>query len=225
MDIELRPDEWTPERCHSLARLGSRTGRLPDPIPPLARAARVDLVWRDEDRRAERSVLFPADGGTESHVKHGSLAFTRDELLREPPDILFLSAEMLNREMGNPAWERVLHPRQPPDRTPRLLLLDEVHAYEGAAGVQIAWILRRWRYWARPRTLHIVGLSATLRQAQKHLSQVAGLSVERVEKFEPEEAELESEAQEYNIAVKGDAGSGSNLLSTTIQCGCSSPDS
>jgi hypothetical protein len=25
------------------------------------------------------------------------LAFTRDELLREPPDVLFLSAEMLER--------------------------------------------------------------------------------------------------------------------------------
>jgi hypothetical protein len=179
----------------------------------------LDLVWRDVDRRAGRSVLYPADGGTTPHVEQGTLAFTRDELLREPPDILFLSAEMLNREMGNPAWERVLGLRQPPERTPRLLLLDEVHTYEGAAGAQIAWILRRWRYWARPRTLHIVGLSATLRQAPKHLSQVAGLSVERVEQFEPLENELESEAQEYNLAVKGDAGSGANLLSTTIQCG------
>ena len=181
--------------------------------------AEMDLIWRDEDRRAGRGILYPADGSAIPHVEHGTLAFTRDELLREPPDILFLSAEMLNREMGNPAWERVLGLRQPPDRAPRLLLLDEVHAYEGAAGAQIAWILRRWRYWATPRTLHIVGLSATLRMAPEHLSQVAGLSVERIEQFEPFQEELTSEAQEYNIAVKGDAGSGANLLSTTIQCG------
>ncbi|VTS08020.1 protein DpdJ [Tuwongella immobilis] len=181
-----------------------------------------DLVWRNEDRAAGRFTLYPRGrtGGT-PHVAQGVIAFTRDELLREPPDVLFLSAEMLNREMGNPVWEQVLGLGQPADRAPRLLLLDEVHAYEGIPGAQIAWILRRWRHWAKLRSLHVVGLSATLRDPVRHLSAVAGIRVDDIVSFSPneEQRELKSESQEYNLLVKGDAGSGASLLSTTIQTG------
>jgi hypothetical protein len=181
----------------------------------------ADLVWRDADRAAGRHCLYPLGGSGGPHVAEGTLAFTRDELLREPPDVLFLSAEMLNREMGNPAWSRVLGLGQPASRSPRLLLLDEVHAYEGIPGAQIAWILRRWRHWARPRSLHVVGLSATLHDPVRHLAAVAGLRPDDIEPFAPDEdaGELTSEAQEYNLLIKGDAGSGANLLSTTIQTG------
>lgn len=182
----------------------------------------TDLVWRDADRAARRHCLYPrGTSGGVPHIADGVLAFTRDELIREPPDVLFLSAEMLNREMGNPEWERVLGLRQSQDRAPRLLLLDEVHAYEGIPGAQVAWILRRWRHWARPRALHVVGLSATLRDPVRHLAAVAGVRAEDIVPFAPSEEnkELTSESQEYNLLVKGDAGSGANLLSTTIQAG------
>jgi hypothetical protein len=181
----------------------------------------ADLVWRDADRALGCYDLYPAGGAGAAEVAAGTLAFTRDELLREPPDVLFLSAEMLNREMGNPVWERVLGLRQPAGKTPRLLLLDEVHAYEGIPGAQIAWVLRRWRHWARPRSLHVVGLSATLRDPVRHLAAVAGIRPDDVEPFAPDEdtGELVAEAQEYNLLLKGDAGSGAQLLSTTIQAG------
>ena len=48
-----------------------------------------------------------------------------------------LSAEMLNREMGNPAWARAFGIGQG-SRAPRLLLLDEVHSYEGIQGARLA---------------------------------------------------------------------------------------
>jgi hypothetical protein len=183
-------------------------------------AGDTDLIWRDDDRLAGRHCLRSRnDPAAPPHLEDGVLAFTRDELLREPPDILFLSAEMLNREMGTPDWERVLGLRQPADRSPRLLLLDEVHSYEGIPGAQIAWILRRWRHWSKPRSLHVVGLSATLRDPVRHLASVAGIRSEDIVALAPDEdaGELKSESQEYNLLVKGDAGSGAGLLSTTIQ--------
>src|SRR6185503_1669150 len=103
------------------------------------------------------------------------LIILREQLKQNPPDVLFLSAEMLNREMGNPEWSRTFGIGQR-GRAPRLLLLDEVHAYEGVSGAQIAWVLRRWRFWSRVRNLHVVGLSATLKEATKHLGLTTGIA-------------------------------------------------
>ena len=67
--------------------------------------------------------------------------------MQHPPDVLFLSLDMLNRELGNPAWSRTFGIGV--DQPPHLLLLDEVHAYEGIHGAQISWVVRRWKHWAR----------------------------------------------------------------------------
>jgi hypothetical protein len=111
---------------------------------------------------------------------------------------------------GAVRWIDVEHP-------PRLLLLDEIHAYEGIHGAQISWILRRWKHWPRLRQLHVVGLSATLRDAVGHLATLAGLRPDQITEVGPAEAEYETESQEYNIAVKGAAAAGTSLLSTSIQ--------
>jgi hypothetical protein len=181
---------------------------------------RSELTWRDADRRAGRTCLF-RDGETQPDVPHGVLAMTREELIAAPPDVLFISLEMLNREMGNPEWQRTLGLGQG-DLAPRLILLDEVHAYEGIHGAQVAWVLRRWRHWAKARSLHVVGLSATLMDAPEHLSRVALLPPGAVVEFGPvpgigESGEMESEGIEYNLAVKGDPSSGASLLATSIQ--------
>lgn len=178
-----------------------------------------DLVWKHADRKAGRSCLYRVGSeDPEPDVPDGVLALTREALMAEPPDVLFLSAEMLNREMGNPDWSRTFGIGQG-TLAPRLLLLDEVHSYEGIQGAQIAWVLRRWRYWARAKNLHVVGLSATLKQATRHLGLVAGISQERISEFQPAENELTRESMEYNVAVKGDPASGTSLLATSIQCG------
>ena len=138
--------------------------------------------------------------------------------MQRPPDVLFLSLEMLNRELGNPEWAETIGAiaGQP---GPRLLLLDEIHAYEGIHGAQIAWILRRWRFWGQPASLHVVGLSATLKEAVDHLARMAGLRRESIAEFRPTSEELENESVEYNLAVKGAPAAGTSLLSTSIQCG------
>lgn len=193
-------------------------------IPYLASPidGRSELVWRDADRLSGRTCLF-REGQTNPDVPDGLLAITREQLIENPPDILFLSLEMLNREMGNPQWHRTLGIRQG-SNAPRLVLLDEVHAYEGTHGAQVSWVLRRWRHWSQTRSLHVVGLSATLADAPQHLARVAGLSAAQVTEFAPipgttGNGEMESEGVEYNMAVKGDPAAGAALLATSIQTG------
>jgi hypothetical protein len=182
-------------------------------------AADQDLVWRDEDRLNNCTALYRASGEKdEPDVPDGSLILTRKQLKANPPDVLFLSAEMLNREMTNPEWARTFGIKQHTN-APRLLLLDEVHAYEGISGAQIAWVLRRWRYWSGIRNLHVVGLSATLKEATKHLGLVIGIPSSSVQEFKPTEQELTTEGIEYNLAIKGDPASGTSLLATSIQSG------
>jgi hypothetical protein len=183
---------------------------------------RSELIWRDSDRQENRTRLY-REGQTTPDVPEGILSLTREQLIESPPDILFLSLEMLNREMGNPQWHRTFGIRQGA-QAPRMLLLDEVHAYEGAHGAQVAWVLRRWRHWSQARSLHVVGLSATLANATEHVTRVAGLPAGQVVEFAPvpgtiSPGEMESEGVEYNIAVKGDPGAGASLLSTSIQTG------
>lgn len=178
-----------------------------------------DLVWRDEDRQRGVTALYRAAGDKrEPDVPDGTLILTREQLKTQPPDILFLSAEMLNREMGNPEWAATFGIGQGL-HSPRLILLDEVHAYEGVSGAQIAWVLRRWRYWSGARNLHFVGLSATLKEATKHLGLVTGVSSSSIQEFTPAERELDMRDVEYNLAVKGDPASGASLLATSIQTG------
>jgi hypothetical protein len=193
--------------------------KSPDPSD----GGRSDLIWRDSDRMAGRTCLY-RDGATEPDVPSGVLAITREDLQSNPPDVLFVSLEMLNREMCNPKWETTFGMRRGSDLSPRLLLLDEVHAHEGLSGAQVAWVLRRWRHWARVNALHVVGLSATLRDAPQHLARVAGLPPSQVHEFRPRpgvgaEGEMEAEGAEYHLAVKGDPAAGASLLGTSIQSG------
>jgi hypothetical protein len=177
--------------------------------------ARRDLIWRDTDRRANRTCLYADGSAGPAEIPADVLRLTRQELQSHPPDILFLSAEMLNRELGNTDWCRTFGVGRR-DLVPRLILLDEVHTYQGVAGAQTAWLLRRWRHWTRARKTHYVGLSATLADGAAHLAKVAGLPAGAVSEFRPTAAEMMSEGIEYNIAVKGNP-AGASLLATSIQ--------
>jgi hypothetical protein len=175
------------------------------------------LVWRDSDRQAGRTCLYRANGSvTAADIPDGVLRLTREQIQQAPPDILFLSLEMLNQQMGSPGWARAFGLAEDAP-SPRLLLLDEVHTYEGISGAQAAWVLRRWRHWGSIEDLHVVGLSATLQEAPRHLSLVAGIPEPDVREHRPRPDELEAVDMEYNVAVKGNPAAGASLLATTIQ--------
>ena len=145
-----------------------------------------------------------------------TLAFTRDTIQSDPPDILFTSVEMLNRHLPSSDLRHVFGVGPKAERAPDLILLDEVHLYAGSYGAQVAYLLRRW--WAASgRRSSFVGLSATIAEGQTFFSHLTGLSPTVVEEIKPLEEEIEEEGSEYMLALRGDPVSQTALLSTTIQ--------
>ncbi|GAA3043211.1 hypothetical protein GCM10010464_04140 [Pseudonocardia yunnanensis] len=176
---------------------------------------RGDLLWRDLDRRATppREQLSCARCGT--MVPGEVLGLTRTALVQRPPDVLFTTTEMLNRGSSSPELGKLLG-FAPGGSRPRLLLLDEVHTYEGVHGAQVALLLRRWRH-AVGRPVTVVGLSATLRDSEAFMAGLVGIPENDVTLVEPLDEDLVDEGRQYQVALRGDPTSGASLLSTTIQ--------
>ncbi|MGW1914961.1 protein DpdJ [Streptomyces sp. NPDC002076] len=172
-----------------------------------------DLEWTDEDRRQKRERLTCTKCGYTLNEQR--LALTRESLRKNPPDLLFTTTEMLNRCSGDSYLEYLLGWRGS-STAPSLVLLDEVHTYSGLHGAQVALLLRRWRE-AAQRHVTFVGLSATLRDADRFFAQLVGLHPGDVDSIEPADDAMKSEGREYAIALRGDPVSGGSLLSTSIQ--------
>ena len=183
---------------------------LPCPQPDCGTG---DLEWKDEDRRQKREHLTCTKCGYT--LNEGRLSLTRESLKKNPPDLLFTTTEMLNRCSGDSFLERLLGWRGS-DTAPSLVLLDEVHTYSGLHGAQVALLLRRWREATR-RPITFVGLSATLRDADRFFAQLVGLHPGDVDSIEPTDEAMTSEGREYALALRGDPVSGASLLSTSIQ--------
>ena len=127
---------------------------------------------------------------------------------RTPPDILFTTTEMLNRQMGDSRFGHIFG-LGPGVRRPQIMLLDEVHTYDGTAGAQVALLLRRWRH-AVGSKVQFTGLSATLRAAAEFFGDLVGLGPGSVDEVSPrhDELDIEPESVEYVLALRGDPGVG-----------------
>jgi hypothetical protein len=190
-------------------------------IVPFLRApkhpGRGELVWLDKDRKNNKTCLYRVDAiNEEPEIPDGIIKLTREDIQKKPPDFLFLSLEMLHREISNPDWSVALGNNV--QGKPRLLLFDEIHNYSGLSGAQTPWIIQRWKSSIFDfNGLHVVGLSATLKEGVSHLATVGGVKYDRVIECSPQEDELLVEGREYNIILKGDTSSGASLLATSIQ--------
>ncbi len=194
-------------------------------IPPFIKhpADGSELIWSDRDRLDGQTTLRSATNIDQVVIPDGMVRLTRDLMRQHPPDVLMMSLEMLNKEISSPVNAAMLGFKTSLP-APRLVLLDEVHTYEGKSGAQVPWILRRWSYWVKrwrssEASPHFVGLSATLKEAALHLSALTGTPEFNVEEIKPEISldELESEGIEYNVALKSHPGSGASVLGTSIQ--------
>ena len=132
-----------------------------------------------------------------------------------PPDILF-SHEMLNQNLSNYSYYKLFGISVFRNQKPRYFLLDEVHTYSSYHGAQVAFLIRRWMNLVKYPT-NFVGLSATLKDAERFFSRLTGIYQNRVEEIKALDSELERKGTEYLLAVKGDPVSQTALLSTTIQ--------
>ncbi len=173
------------------------------------------LVWHRADLRSGRERLRCADRSCGSEVAGDEVVLTRERMVRETPDVLFTTTEMLNRRLTDSTFRHVFGVGA--DRPPRVVLLDEVHTYSGIHGAQVAYVIRRWRKAIGGRGIQFTGLSATLPNAAEFFGQLVGLTPDAVESVEPHPQEMADEGKEYQLVLRGDPASGTSLLSTTIQ--------
>ncbi|HEY2196308.1 MAG TPA: protein DpdJ [Mycobacterium sp.] len=173
-----------------------------------------ELLWRSADYQLEREQLNCAKCG--DIVTGDEVVLTRNSMQRRPPDLLFTTTEMLNRSLSD-GWSMHVFGVGPSALTkPTLVLLDEVHTYEGTDGAQVAYLLRRWRHlMAGPTTW--VGLSATLANADRFFTDLCGLGDGMVVNVQPQLEHMPPRGREYQVVLRGDPGPQTALLSTTIQ--------
>lgn len=188
---------------------------------------RYPLIWQKKDVEEEAKKL---DGGhavlkcpsCSFTISSEQLLLTREQMLKTPPDILFTTTEMLNRNLSKTSEHHLFGCVLETNPPPSLLLLDEIHTHEGLQGAQIAYLLRRWRYSRRLSSqagtpLCCVGLSATLTEADSFFAKLTGISKNRVHYIHPEEQDLEAHGAEYNVMLKSDPVAATNPLSTSVQ--------
>jgi len=188
-------------------------------ICPIINCPRTDtpLIWLDSDidRKIER--LVPSqniEGAITLESKH--IALTRESLLRETPDLLFITLEMLNQRLSDFKINKLFGINQY-NKKPFLMLLDEVHTYTGTTGAQAALVIGRWKQALWNPDLKFVGLSATLSEAERFFSELTGLYEDKILEITPQKEEMIEEGAEYQIVLKGDPVNRTGLLSTTIQ--------
>jgi DEAD/DEAH box helicase/Helicase conserved C-terminal domain len=169
------------------------------------------LVWPDADRKNKIERLTCSNRPCSTTITGAELPLTREGLRNAPPDVLFTTTEMLNRHLSTWEDEQLLGLGEDP---PRVALIDEAHTYASVSGAQSALLLRRWHA-AVGGKVHFVGLSATLADAASFFARLTGVPEDRVALIEP--LDFEEEGMEYQLVLRGDPASGTQLLSTTIQ--------
>lgn len=173
-----------------------------------------ELRWLQKDRNEGKERLVCASCGA---VLDGSVfPITRESMKKCVPDILFTTTEMLNQRLSDSSMAHLFGVGPKALRAPELVLMDEVHTYEGKHGAQVAFLMRRWQRLLEQR-LRFVGLSATLREAAQFFAVLTGCRGNLVDEVSPRTDEIESEGAEYMLALRGDPVSRAALLSTTIQ--------
>jgi hypothetical protein len=174
------------------------------------------MIWPAACARDGRERLTCTSDHCGMTFDENVINLTRDRASRRPADILLTTTESLNRQLAAPDRHLAFGIGGPRARRIRLVLLDEVHIYEGTTGAQNALLLRRLRH-VVDRPLTWVGLSATLVNADRFLEQFAGLDEGLVSVARPEPAELQESGAEYLVALRHDPVWRTGPLSTTIQ--------
>jgi hypothetical protein len=170
------------------------------------------LHWPESDAKKGNECLLCARCGR--RYGEAMVVLTRDRMRTSPPDIVFTTTEMLNRSLADLTMCSVIGVGV--TKKPRLMLLDEIHTYQGTSGAQAAMVLRRWHRRLRS-PVTFVGLSATLVNAAGYFGDLTGVDMDTVTSIEPDQSELEYEGAEYLVALRSDPTTGASVLSTTIQ--------
>lgn len=177
----------------------------------------TDLVWLDSDINQNIECLVP-NNDVEGAITLSSeyIVLTRERLIKETPDLLFITLEMINKRLSDSKVNKLFGIRKRKEQKPFLMLLDEVHTYTGTTGAQASMVLKRWKQ-ALISPVKFVGLSATLNEAERFFSELTGIYENKVIEITPQSDEMIEEGSEYQIILKGNPVNKTSLLSTTIQ--------
>ena len=181
---------------------------------PTGSVCGAELVWRNNDKRSGVERLSCLQCG--SVTDDTEFTLTRNAMQQRPPDLLFTTTEMLNRSLSDGWSMHVFGVGPRAKRPPEVILLDEAHTYSGVSGAQVAYLLRRWRQ-AIGRPVAMVGLSATLANAETFFSELTGIPEDFVTEVKPHAEDLIEQGRSYQIVLRGDPASQAALLSTSIQ--------
>jgi hypothetical protein len=168
------------------------------------------LIWREGE-----SSLVCHRSSCRASVSGDDIPLSRGAVSKRPPDVLFTTTEMLNRGLCN-SWTKPIFGVGRAVKAPRAILLDEIHTYGGLHGAAVGLLLRRYQNALRV-PVQMIGLSATLRDAQAFFATLTGLSSASVTVITPDGDDLIDEGAEYLLALRADPTSGASVLSTTIQ--------
>ena len=171
------------------------------------------LMWSLSDVEASREQLHCINRNCGLVLGSEYITLTRERAASDPPDLMFTTTESLNRQLASPDQHRAFGIR---GKRARMVLLDEVHTYQGTSGAQNALLLRRLRK-AIAAPVVWAGLSATLEDAPRFLASMTGVFDDQVLHVEPLPDELEETGAEYMVALRHDPSSLTSPLSTTIQ--------
>lgn len=168
------------QRSEKLVRELKQRGKFP---------AKPDLVtwfggsgsrWTDNSGNFKRCVALPDDPEL----------LTRHEVLNAPVDVLVTNYSMLEYMLMRPLERPIFDQTQTwlsenPDEK-FLLIIDEAHLYRGAAGAEVALLIRRLRsrLGIPPERLQVICTSASFKdqeQAQKFSAQLSGKHIDDFE--------------------------------------------
>jgi Lhr-like helicase len=139
--LEQASDDGSPYRDQARSLIDALQARGKWPAKPDMRAwfGPSGSRWKNRAGEFVRAVTLPEDPEL----------FTRHEVLANPPDILVTNYSMLEymlmRPLERPVFDatRTWLADNPEERL--LLVIDEAHMYRGAAGAEVALLLRRLR--------------------------------------------------------------------------------
>ena len=186
------------------------------------------LIWKEEDLLQAISTkddkyerLYCSNTSCKVSISSKNIILTRSRMLKNQPDILFTTTEMLNRKLSSGFDQHIFGIRKD-CKPPLFILLDEVHIYNGINGAHVAYLLRRWNNLVKKsnhsRTgIQFVGLSATLPNPQYFFSQLVGIKENSCKYITPNQDHMTDEGIEYNLVLRGDPFSRTALLSTSVQ--------
>ena len=180
------------------------------------------MIWRRADIRRGNEVLEcehhgRGGAGCPGKTPMGTIALTRKAMQLRSPDVVFTTTELMNQRISDPGMRSIIGIHKDAERSARFVLFDEAHTYEGTTGANTALFFRRWKRAARVGTVTVVGLSATLRKATEFFGDFTGLNWAEIEEIAPADGDFEEGSSQYQLVLRGDAGTRTSLLSTTIQ--------